>query len=81
MLLAVAPHERGQNRLYNVASLRCALHPGRSENLDGLMPTIGSMHGRMELVHQIRGWFSGAVAELAEFWYLQPRSASRVTGY
>jgi hypothetical protein len=51
MLLAVAPHERGQNRLYNVASLRCALHPGGSENLDGHMPIIGSVHGWMELVH------------------------------
>jgi hypothetical protein len=52
MLLAVAPHERGQNRLYNVASLRCALHPGGSENLVGHMPFVGSMHGWMELVQR-----------------------------
>ncbi len=62
MLLPAGPYERGQNRLSNVAGLRCALHPAGSENLDWYMSIVGSMHGWMELAHQVSDWYSRSAA-------------------
>lgn len=50
VLRIVVPHERSQNRLFDVAGLHCRLRSGRSENLERLIPIVRSIHGRMELV-------------------------------